>query len=70
MSFITKWETLDEATREAYQETPFNRPCAYCGVLLATEADFAKHFIVTDRRYLNLGDCPNKLVKDAIKNVA
>ena len=33
--------------------------CGGCGTVLETEADFAKHFIVTDERFLNLGECPN-----------
>jgi hypothetical protein len=32
--------------------------CTKCGVELFTEADFAKHFIVPDPRYLNYGHCP------------
>lgn len=34
--------------------------CSACGEVLATEADFAKHFLVPDEQYLNLGYCPKK----------
>jgi hypothetical protein len=34
--------------------------CSGCGALLQTEADFAKHFLIPDERFLNLGYCPNK----------
>lgn len=46
------------------EETPFTAndtgQCSGCGEVLATEADFAKHFPVPDERYRNLGYCPNK----------
>lgn len=32
--------------------------CSGCGEYLATELEFAAHFLVSDERYLNLGDCP------------
>jgi hypothetical protein len=32
--------------------------CSGCGTVLDTEEDFAKHFTIPDRRYLNLGECP------------
>lgn len=31
--------------------------CAGCHTILANERDFAQHFVITDRRYLNLGEC-------------
>lgn len=33
--------------------------CGYCGTEHNTEGDFARHYIVTDSRYLNLGECPH-----------
>lgn len=39
--------------------------CTGCGVNLHTEADFAKHFIVPDPRYLNWGRCPEVLKQEA-----
>lgn len=66
----TKWEILvarrDEAQRqldlanrrlEALENTPCELNCGGCGLLLETEADFAKHFPVYDERFLNLGYC-------------
>lgn len=34
--------------------------CAGCDEFLATEGDFARHFIIPDHRYKNLGNCPNR----------
>lgn len=70
----SKWNILEErlavkvaevemAVRELQwlERTTFGRSCTGCGVELATEADFVKHFVVRDERYLNLGECPNKI---------
>lgn len=67
----TKWDVLAEevnalsaklAEKEAYlaglDATPCGIICSGCDTLLVTEGDFARHFFVTDRRYLNLGWCP------------
>lgn len=32
--------------------------------MLITEADFAKHFVVLDPQFKNLGRCPNVLLSD------
>ena len=40
--------------------TPCGLTCAGCGKMLATEADFASHFIIPDENYLNLGRCPER----------
>jgi hypothetical protein len=69
----SKWNILEERltikiaevhrmTRELQhlESVSFGRPCSGCGELLATEADFAKHFVVPDPRFLNLGECPVK----------
>jgi len=68
----TKWSLLQRqlanlnadaaklaAELEWMKRTPFGQPCSGCGAALATEADFAKHFVVTDLRLLNIGHCPN-----------
>lgn len=44
---------------EGLKNTPFGYQCSGCDTTLATEYDFAAHFIVTDERHLNLGSCPN-----------
>jgi hypothetical protein len=60
----TKWDFITPAERIALRKTPFldcyNKPgaCSVCGTPLPTEADFAKHFVLRDVRYLGLGDCP------------
>jgi hypothetical protein len=69
----SKWNILEERltakiaevqqmTRElqGLERTPFGRPCSGCGEFLSTEADFAKHFVIFDERFLNIGECPNK----------
>jgi hypothetical protein len=53
-----------EANMAWMTEVPFTAngagKCSACGEELKTEADFAKHFLVPDERFLNLGECPNK----------
>lgn len=58
-----KQRAADELERQiqGLHRTPCQLKCAKCGKYLKTEADFAAHFIVTDERYLNLGECPVKL---------
>jgi hypothetical protein len=56
----TKWDLIDDSERPWLEKTPFNHPCSGCGEMLATEADFAKHFFVPDPIYKNLGWCPVK----------
>ena len=53
----TKWDLLSDGERIAYENTDFNNYCSTCGHYLATEADFAKHYVVSDVRYFNLGSC-------------
>lgn len=60
----TKWDLIGQEDKDWMEKTPFGRPCSGCDVMLATEADFAKHFIVPNRRYKNLGYCPNNPPKD------
>lgn len=40
------------------ENTPCGLTCTGCDTFLETEADFAKHFHVPDRRFKNLGNCP------------
>jgi hypothetical protein len=69
----TKWDVLTARQAEAQaladslardlngmEHTPFGKPCVACLTILETEADFARHFILSDTRYLNLGNCPMK----------
>jgi len=44
---------------EAEENTPCGLSCD-CGQYFETEADFAKHFIIPDEHFLNLGECPVK----------
>ncbi|MFI0553451.1 hypothetical protein [Streptomyces scabiei] len=56
----TKWDLINDAERASLEKIPFGHPCTGCGEMLATEADFAKHFYVPDPIYKNLGECPIK----------
>lgn len=59
---ITKWDVLSEWERGDLERTPFQDgkgSCSRCGEPLPTEAAFARHYVVNDLRYLNLGSCPN-----------
>lgn len=58
MEPVTKWDLISEAERAALEVTPFGHPCTACDVHLATEADFAKHFLLYNRALLNVGYCP------------
>lgn len=56
---FTKWDFLSEGERQTLAAQEFGMPCTKCGQHLATEADFARHFIVSDPTFFNLGYCPN-----------
>jgi hypothetical protein len=45
--------------------TPFGHRCGGCDEWLATEADFASHFVIPNERYLNWGNCPKSSRKGA-----
>lgn len=51
---------LHRANREidGLQHTDSGLNCGGCGKHLATEWDFASHFLIPDERFLNLGGCP------------
>lgn len=34
--------------------------CSGCQAEIGTEEKFARHFVISDERYLNLGHCPNR----------
>lgn len=40
--------------------------CGTCGVEFETEADFAKHYLVPDERYTNIGRCPKAFEQEAM----
>ena len=73
MSLQTKWNILMRraAALEAQaweireglksmERYSLGSPCTGCGMMLETEADFARHFIVKNPAHLNLGYCPVK----------
>lgn len=58
---MTKWDLISADQRAALEATPYGgNGCSRCGASFATEADFARHYIVPDARYLNLGYCPTR----------
>ena len=54
----TKADLISAEQLDALDRTPFGGSCASCGEILVTEGDFARHFLIPDERYLNLGECP------------
>ncbi len=61
---VTKWDLLGDDDREAYDGMPLTDSeggvlrCSGCDELLPTEGAFARHFVLPDLRYWNLGRCP------------
>lgn len=55
---VTKWDVISDAEKESLRNTPFQSTCSGCDLWLETEADFARHFILFEVRYKNLGYCP------------
>jgi hypothetical protein len=69
----TKWDILKEKEARLIKEledlqkdfawmerVKTDIVCSGCGKPLETEAGFAKHFVIPDERFLNLGNCPVK----------
>lgn len=54
---VTKWALSLDSERESMRGQAFGGACSVCGTTLATEADFAEHFVIRDSRYLNIGEC-------------
>jgi len=65
-SMRTKADLISAEELAALDRTPTSRhnvgpmKCVRCRIELATEGDFARHFLIPDERYLNLGNCPSK----------
>jgi hypothetical protein len=54
----TKADLISADELAALDRIPFGHPCSGCGIELPTEGAFARHFIVPDTQYKNLGYCP------------
>lgn len=56
---ITKWDLMPDWMRSDYElsfpSTPYT--CGRCGWTMETEAAFARHYVVRDIAYPNLGEC-------------
>jgi hypothetical protein len=63
---VTKWDLVGDRGRADMERTPTRPPgepvltCPACHAPLPTEADFARHFVIPDLRYWNLGNCPHE----------
>lgn len=55
----TKTDLLSDDQMEGLDATPWGLTCSGCDTLLVTEGDFARHFVLPDATFLNLGECPN-----------
>lgn len=57
--FVTKADLITpESLADLDNVTIDETECVGCGIALKSEGDFARHFIVDDVRYVNLGHCP------------
>ena len=56
---LTKWDYLMVENQIGLDQTPLNTKCAGCQEPIRSEGDFARHFIVPNPIYLNIGYCPN-----------
>jgi hypothetical protein len=75
-----QYERLDKEAKAllaeilGMQRTPFTAngtgKCSSCGDVLPTEADFAKHFLVEDEQFLNLGYCPKARLDKQLQKLA
>lgn len=56
---LTNWDLRSDEDRIWLQRTNLTFPthCNSCGYWLVTEADFAKHYVIGDVNYPNLGIC-------------
>lgn len=64
MALRTKWDLIDSEMQRGLRATKCDRRCSGCGVYLTTEEDFARHYVIPNERFLNLGECPNKVLND------
>lgn len=80
MALRTKWDVMSERVADARRALELMERdmeslktlkcevnCSGCGQFLATEADFAKHFVIPDEQHWNLGECPVQVARDKAK---
>lgn len=65
---ITKWDLVNERTRHYLDNTLLGTPvaCNTCGWEMKTEGEFARHYVVTDIDYTNLGTCWTKVAPEYV----
>jgi hypothetical protein len=56
---LTKWDFLMAENRIGLDQTPLNVRCAACEEPFRSEGEYARHYIVPNPLYLNIGYCPN-----------
>lgn len=65
---VTKWDIIGDRERGELDRTPFQMSqgdeqvpgrCGTCGADTSTEGMFARHYVLDDIRFKNLGHCPN-----------
>ena len=62
-SQLHEWDLITAAERRALDATPFSdgtQGCSVCHTPPPTAGDVARHYLVPDLRYKNLGECPTK----------
>lgn len=62
---VTKWDLITDRERDSLDRTPFNGNCGSCGEHLLTEGQFARHYVVPDLQYPNLGTCWKKAAPES-----
>lgn len=62
----TKWDLMTPAQRESVDNAPSGCPvCLTCGADISTEGLFARHYVLPDLRFWNLGHCPTFTTREA-----
>jgi hypothetical protein len=62
-SQLHEWDLITAQERRALDATPFSdgtKGCSGCHTPPPTEGDVARHYLVSDLRDKNLGECPTK----------
>lgn len=66
---LTKADLISQDRLDGLDKQAFGGTCSGCGTRLETEGDFARHFLIRDATYLNLGECPHTPKGEALAEV-